>query len=95
MNVAINVYEYGRGGKCSYMFRYAYAGIREMKKKMKMESRHMGRVIRTSIGTVTLVLLDLRKRKRKQKVVCVCVLLCFIIPILGNRYGPGVNSLRQ
>jgi len=23
------------------------------------------------------------------------VLLCFIIPILGNRYGPGVNSLRQ
>jgi len=25
----------------------------------------------------------------------VCVLLCFIIPILGNRYGPGVNSLRQ
>ena len=24
-----------------------------------------------------------------------CVLLCFIIPILGNRYGPGVNSLRQ
>ena len=23
----------------------------------------------------------------------VCVLLCFIIPILGNRYGPGVNSL--
>jgi len=26
--------------------------------------------------------------------VCVCV-VCFIIPILGNRYGPGVNSLRQ
>ena len=24
-----------------------------------------------------------------------CVLLCFIKPILGNRYGPGVNSLRQ
>jgi len=21
---------------------------------------------------------------------CVCVLLCFIKPILGNRYGPGV-----
>jgi len=26
---------------------------------------------------------------------CVCVLLCFIKPILGNRYGPGVNFLRQ
>ena len=25
----------------------------------------------------------------------VCVLLCFIKPILGNRYGPGVNSLQQ
>ena len=25
----------------------------------------------------------------------VCVFLCFIIPILGNRYGPRVNSLRQ
>ena len=24
-----------------------------------------------------------------------CVLLCFIKPILGNRYGPGVNSFRQ
>jgi len=24
--------------------------------------------------------------------VCVCVLLCFIKPILGNRYGPGVSS---
>jgi len=53
MNLAINVYEYGRGGKRSYMFRYTYAGIREMKMKMKMESRHMGRVMRTSIGTVT------------------------------------------
>ena len=27
MNMAINVYEYGRGGKCVYMFRYTYAGI--------------------------------------------------------------------
>ena len=27
--------------------------------------------------------------------VCVCVLLCFVDPILGNRYGPGVNSFRQ
>ena len=24
-----------------------------------------------------------------------CVLICFVDPILGNRYGPGVNSLRQ
>ena len=28
MNMAINVYEYGRGGKCICMFGYTYAGIR-------------------------------------------------------------------
>ena len=27
--------------------------------------------------------------------VCVCVLLCFVDPILGNRYGPGVSSFRH
>ena len=26
---------------------------------------------------------------------CVCVLFCFVDPILGNRYGPGVNSFRH
>jgi len=30
MNMAINMYEYGRGGKCVYMFRYTYAEFREM-----------------------------------------------------------------
>jgi len=36
MNMVINVYEYGREGKCVYMFRhtYALAGIREMKMQM-------------------------------------------------------------
>ena len=29
--MAIDVYEYGRGGKCVYMFTYTYAGFREMK----------------------------------------------------------------
>ena len=27
--------------------------------------------------------------------VCVCVLLCFVDPILGNRYGPGVSAFRH
>jgi len=31
MKVVINVYEYGRGEKCVYMFRHTYAGIRETK----------------------------------------------------------------
>ena len=35
------------------------------------------------------------RRARPQLKLGVCVLLCFITPILGNRCGPGVNSLRQ
>jgi len=46
MNMAIIVYEYRRGGTCVYMFRYTYAGIREMKKqmekKMKMQMEKRG-----------------------------------------------------
>jgi len=53
MNMKINVYEYARGGKCVYMFRHTYAGIREMKMQMEKEFRHIRRVERTSIGTVT------------------------------------------
>jgi len=53
MNMAVNVYEYGRGGKCVYMFGYTYAGIRQIQMQMEKEYRHMSRVMRTSIGTVT------------------------------------------
>jgi len=52
MNMAINVYEYWRVGKCVYIFRNTYAGIREMKMQMEREDRHMSRVMRTSLGTV-------------------------------------------
>ena len=27
MKMVVSVYEYGRGGKCVYMFRYTYAEI--------------------------------------------------------------------
>jgi len=30
-NMPINVYEYGREGKCVCMFRHTYVGIREMR----------------------------------------------------------------
>jgi len=46
MKMAINVYEYGRGEKCVYMFRYTYAGIRIINKQIEKEGRHMSRVIR-------------------------------------------------
>jgi len=35
MNMAVNVYEYGRGGKCVYMFKYTYAGIRIIMMQIK------------------------------------------------------------
>jgi len=53
MNMAINVYKYVRGQKCVYVFRYTHAGIREIKMQMEKEDRHMSRVMRTSIRTVT------------------------------------------
>jgi len=31
MKMAIDVYEYGRAGKCAYMFTYTYAGFRIIK----------------------------------------------------------------
>jgi len=42
MNMALNVYEYVRGGKCVCMFRYTYAGIRIINiqiDKIKRKSR--------------------------------------------------------
>ena len=38
MNMAINVYEYGNGGKRVHMFRHTYTGIREVNLKMKKKS---------------------------------------------------------
>ena len=63
--MAIIVYEYGREGKCVYMFS---TGMREMKMQMKKEFRHMSRVMRTSVGTVTEVSIEfVEKKERKQK----------------------------
>jgi len=46
MKRAINVYEYGRGGKSVYMFRYTFAGIRIINIQIEKEDRHMSRVMR-------------------------------------------------
>jgi len=48
MNMAINVYEYGRGGKCVCTFRYTYAGIRIITMQMEKGDRHRSRAMRTS-----------------------------------------------
>jgi len=46
MNMAINVYEYGRGGKCVFVFRHTYARMMQMEK----EFRQIRRVMRTSVS---------------------------------------------
>jgi len=48
MNMAINVYEYGRGGKCVCMFRYTYAAIRIITMQIEKGDRHRSRVLCTS-----------------------------------------------
>jgi len=40
-------------GLCVYIFRYTYAGSREMKMQIEKEERYMNRVMRTSICAVT------------------------------------------
>jgi len=68
MNMAIHLYEYGRGGKCVYMFRYTEGGIGERKMQMDKKDRYKGRVMRTSIGTVTEVSIKfVEKEERKKK----------------------------
>jgi len=48
MNVVINIYEFGRGGKCVCMFRYTYAGIKIIIMQIQEGDRHRSRVVRTS-----------------------------------------------
>jgi len=44
--MAVNVYEYGRGGKCVCTLRTTYAGIRIINMQIEKEDRHMRRVMR-------------------------------------------------
>jgi len=53
MDMAIDVYEYGRGGKCVDKFIYTHACIRQMKIQTEEEDRHISEAMCTSIGTVT------------------------------------------
>ena len=53
MNMARNVYEYGRIGKYVYILRYTYAGIGEKSLQTEEEDRYKSRVMRTSIDTDT------------------------------------------
>jgi len=67
MKMAINVYEYGRGGKCVYMFRYTYAGIRIINMQIEKEDRHMSRVMRITRASCQRYVLNSQEKKKKNK----------------------------
>ena len=48
MKMALDAYEYGRGGKCVYMFTYTYAGFRIINMQIEKENNHMSRVMRVT-----------------------------------------------
>jgi len=66
MKMAINVYEYGRGEKCVYMFRYTYAGIGIINMQIEKEDRHMSRVMLITRAPYQRYVCS-RKEERKQK----------------------------
>ena len=67
MKRAINVYEYGRGGKCVYMFRYTFAGIRIINIQIEKEDRHMSRVMRITRALCLRYVLISQEKKKKNK----------------------------
>ena len=69
-----NTYENGekcvqiwRGGKCVYMFRYTYAGIRIINMQIEKEDRHMSRVMRITRASCQRYVLNSQEKKKKNK----------------------------
>jgi len=66
MNMAISAYEYGRGGKCVYMLRYTYAANLRKEDADGKGGGHVGRIVRTSIGTMRLVSIKFVEKGTKE-----------------------------
>jgi DNA-directed RNA polymerase specialized sigma subunit len=66
MKMVIDVYEYGRGGKCVCMFRYTYAGIRIIN-KIEKEYRHRSRVTRIPRAPCQRYVLNSQENKKENK----------------------------
>jgi len=63
MKMAINVNEYGTGGRCVYIFRYTYAGIRLVNIPIEKEDRHMSRVMRITRAPCQRYVLNWKEKK--------------------------------
>jgi len=67
MKMVIDVYEYGRGGKCVYMFTYTYAGVRTTSMQIEKEDRHMSRVMRITRALCQRYVLNSQEKNKKNK----------------------------
>jgi len=67
MKIGIDVYKYGRGGKCECMFRYTYAGIRIINMHIEKEDRHMSRVMHITRAPYQRYVLNLQEKKKQKK----------------------------
>ena len=67
MKMAINVYEYGRGGRCVYIFKHTYAGIRIINIQIGKEDRHMNRVMRITRALCQGYVLNTKEKKKENK----------------------------
>jgi len=67
MKMAINVYEFGGLGRCVYMFRYTYAGIRIINMQIEKEDKHMRRVMRIIRAPCQRYLLNSQEKKKENK----------------------------
>ena len=65
--MAIDMYKYGRGGKCVYMFRYTYAGIRIIYMQIEKEDRHMSRVMRITRAQCQRYAFNSQEKKKANK----------------------------
>jgi len=67
MKMAINVYEYGREGKCVYVFPYTHAGCRVINVQTEKEDRHMSRVMHITRAPCQRYVLNSQEKKKENK----------------------------
>jgi len=67
MKMAINVNEYGTGGKCVYILRYTYAGLRMINMQIEKEDRHMSRVMRITRAPCQIYVSNSQEKKKENK----------------------------
>ena len=67
MKMAIDVYKYGRGGKCVFMFTYTHAGCRIINTQTEKEDKHMSRVMRITRAPCQRYVLNSKETKKEKK----------------------------